>query len=103
MPCFPHLSSTGAILWGAVGLGCILESVTRTNLSFLTQSHREKTAGDFSDYSCLQESVDNLTCELPSDLTVKKGAERSVRDDEEEKGQAWWRTLTHPYSPRSIT
>lgn len=63
--------------------------MTKTNLSFSTQSHGKQIGGDFfSDYSCLQESVDNLTCKPPFDFTVKKGAERSVRDDEEEKGQA---------------
>lgn len=62
--------------------------MTKTNLAFSTQSHGKQIAGDFSDYSCLQESVDNLTCKLPFDFTVKKGAERGMRDDKEEKGQA---------------
>lgn len=32
--------------------------------------------------------MDDLTCELPSGLTVKEGAERGVRDNAEKKGQA---------------
>lgn len=42
----------------------------------------------FSDYKHLQDNMADLTCELPSGLAVREGAESCVRDNEEEKVQA---------------